>query len=184
MRLMKAQNQGATEIDSVEFSNQGGMPVSVNEVKTWIRREGGTIIEDDLITDLIESVVDEFMRMTNRSLISQTITATYTSYSRSMVLPYGPVDTVTSVKLLDGDDEEALATDKYYLQGDTLTIQELSSTGLEVIYTSTGSFPFGIRNAVFQSVLTNYNDREDNVLANVTKISNNSRKKALRYKRY
>lgn len=183
MRL-KTTSQGTNELDKVTFSSQGAMPVSVADAKLWMRREGVTA-EDNLITDLIEDVVDEFMKLTNSSLISQTITAVYSAYGREINLPYAPIATITSVKTLDEGTETTLTvTDDYYLQGDTLFMKNLQDTGLEVVYTSNGDFPNGLRNAVFQALLTNYNDREDNVLGGVTKIPNNSRKKALRYKRY
>ena len=181
---MRTLTQGTNELDKVEFTDQGAMPISVADAKLWMRREGVTA-EDTLIEDLIEDVIDEMMRITNSSLISQTITATYNKYGREINLPYSPVATITSVKTLDKGTETTLTvTDDYYLQGDTLFMRKLENTGLEVVYTSTGNFPNGLRNAVYQALLTNYNDREDNVLGGVTKIPNNSRKKALRYKRY
>lgn len=183
MKSMRTLTQGATYLDSVEFSNQGAMPVYTNNVKDWMRREG--VNEENLqISSLIDGVVDEFMELTNSSLISQTITAVYTSYGREIKLPYGPVSAITSVKTLDKGTETTLTTDDYYLQGSTLFMNSLENTGLEVVYTSAGHFPKGLRNALLQSVLTSYNDREDNVLGNVVKIPNNSRAKALRYKRY
>lgn len=180
---IRSLTQGTNELDKVTFSSQGAMPISVADAKLWMRREGVTA-EDDLIEDLIEDVIDEMMRLTNSSLISQTITAVYNSYGREINLPYAPIDTITSVKTLYEGTETTLTTDDYYLQGDALFMKDLESVGLEVVYTSTGNFPNGLRNAVFQALLTNYNDREDNVLGGVTKIPNNSRKKALRYKRY
>lgn len=180
---IRSVRQGTTELDTVTFSDQGNAPINVPEVKLWMRREGVTD-EDVQIDNLIEDVIDQMMRITNMSLVSQTITAVYNSYGREINLPYSPVDMITSVKTLDEGTETTLTTDDYFLQGDTLHMKKLENTGLEVVYTSTGNFPNGLRNAVYQSILTNYNDREDNVLGNVVKIPNNSRKKALRYKRY
>lgn len=183
MRL-RSLTQGNNELDKVEFTDQGSMPVSLDDVRLWMRREGVSD-EDVQIDGLIEDVVDEFMRITNSSLISQTITATYNSYGREINLPYSPVESITSVKTLDKGEETTLTeTDDYYLQGDTLFMRKIENTGLEVVYDSDGDFPNGLRNALFQAILTSYNDREDNVLGGVTKIPNNSRKKALRYKRY
>ena len=179
---MRTITQGRNELDRVEFSDQGDMPVTIPDVKLWMRREG--VQEDVQIDELVESVVDELMMITNSSLISQTITAVYHSYAREIPLPYGPVTAITSVKSLDRGEETTFTTDDYYLQGDTLFMRRFKNTGLEVVYTSSGYFPNGLRNALYQAVLTNYNDREDNVLGGVTKIPNNSRRKALRYKRY
>lgn len=183
MNALKSIAQGTNYLDKVTFSSQGAMPISVADAKAWLRREG-LGAEDEIIEDLIEDVIDEMMRLTNSSLIPQTITAVYSEYRREINLPYAPVSTITSVKTLDEGTETTLTASDYYLQGDTLHMKKLENTGLEVVYTSTGDFPNGLRNAVFQALLTNYNDREDNVLGGVTKIPNNSRKKALRYKRY
>lgn len=181
---MRTLNQGTNDLDKVTFSSQGEMPLSVSDVKLWMRREGVSA-EDVLVSELIEDVIDEMMRITNISLVSQTITAVYNSYGRQINLPYSPITSVTSVKTLDEGTETTLTvTDDYYLQGDTLMMKNLQDTGLEVVYTSDGYFPNGLRRAVYQAILTTYNDREDNVLGGVTKIPNNSRKRALRYKRY
>lgn len=181
---MRTVSQGTNELDRVTFSSQGDMPVSVSDAKLWMRREGVSA-ENVLIGEVIEDVIDEMMRITNRSLVSQTITAIYNQYGRQIQLPYSPVTSITSVKTLDEGTETTLTvTDDYYLQGDTLFMKNLQSTGLEVVYTSNGDFPNGLRRAVFMSILSTYNDREDNVLGGVVSIPNNSRQRALRYKRY
>lgn len=177
---MRSPNRGNSILDSVVFSDRGKMPISIADAKKWMRIEGNN--EDDVVDRLIEGVIDEFMTITNTSLVSHTITAIYTEYGKEIKLPYSPVSAITSVTLLNEGEETA--TDDYYLQGDTLFMKNLENTGLKVVYTSAGIFPNGLKDAVFQALLTNYNDREDNVLGGVTKIPNNSRKKALRYKRY
>lgn len=183
MKSMRTAPQGTAELNKVEFSNQGDTPVDVSDVKLWMRREG-VAVEIPQIKDLIDGVVDELIEITNASLISQTITATYTSFSRDIKLPYGPVNAITSVSTLYEGAETALTTDDYYLHGDTLIIKKLENKGLKVVYTSSGYFPAGLKTALLQSVLTTYNDREDNIMGGVVKIPTNSRAKALRFKRY
>lgn len=179
---MRTPTYRENELDKVTFSSQGASPVSLADAKSWMRVSGTA--DDTVITDLISDVTDELMRITNSSLISQTITAVYNKYGREINLPYSPVATITSVKTLNEGVETTLTTDDYYLQGDTLFMKKLENVGLEVVYTSAGFFPNGLRNAFKQCLLTSYNDREDNVLGNVAKVPNNSRKKALRFKRY
>jgi uncharacterized phiE125 gp8 family phage protein len=181
---MKSVNHGNNILEKITFSDKGDMPITILEAKEWLRRQGQGC-EDDIVESLIEDVIDEMEVITNSSLVSQTITAVYETYGDTISLPYSPVSAITSVKTLyKGVETTLTASTDYYLQGDTLYMLNVGYTGLEVVYTSGGYFPNGLRNAVYQAILTNYNDREDNVLGGVTKVPNNSRRKALRYKRY
>lgn len=179
---MKSPRQRSSDLQEVRFSDQGQPPISIPDAKLWMRREGAS--DDAVVDELIADVIDEMMRITNSSIISQTITATYSKYGDEISLPYGPVSAITSVKLLNHGEETVLTSDDYTLQAGTLFMKRYEGSGLEVVYTSDGYFPNGLRRAVYQSMLTTYNDREDNVLGGVVSIPNNSRKRALRFKRY
>lgn len=179
--MMKSIRQGTTTIDSVEFSARGELPISIQDANDWARIESN--IQDETVGELLEDVFDEFSRMTNRSLVSQTVTVIFSSYGREIRLPYGKVSSVTSVEYVDRDGKETASEDDYYVVGDTIYFDSLQGTQLKIVYTADG-WDKGLRNPIKQSFLTSWNDREDNVLGGVVKIPNNSRKKALRYKRY
>lgn len=180
--MLKSTPIGRNELDKVTFSSQGDSSVTLSEVKSWLKVDSNTL--DTEIYTLMDIVLDEFMRLTNMSLVAQTVTAVYSGYGSEISLPYGPINTISSVKTLYKGTKTTLTTDDYYLQGDILFMNKVVNEGLEVVYTAGNDIPDGLRGAYLQAVLTSFNDREDNAMGGVAKIPNNSRKRALRFKRY
>lgn len=182
MTKIKTASFGNTILDKVEFSDKSEIDLAFFDIKEWAKSVDA---DDNQLDGVIESVVDEYSQMINASLIDQTVTATFQSYGREVKLPYSPVKSVTTVKSLKSGVKTDIETDNYYLQGDSLFFDVLENTGLEVVYEAGyGTLPSGLKGALKQAILTAYNDREDHALGGVSSIPNNSRKRALRYKRY
>lgn len=182
MTNLKTYHFGNTILDKVEFSSKDDVDLSFLDVKDWAKSVDA---DDSVLTDVMYGVVDEYSQMLNASLVDQTVTATFQSYGKEVKLPYSPVISVTTVKSLDEGVKTDIETDNYYLQGDSLFFEVLENTGLEVVYEAGyGTLPSGLKQALKQAILTAYNDREDNALGGVSNIPSNSRKRALRYKRY
>lgn len=77
--------------------------VSLTEVKTWLKIDGTD--EDTLLTSLIASATAECEAYSGLSFITRTRTVKLTSfYGKDVILPYGPVTTLTSVAYLDEND--------------------------------------------------------------------------------
>lgn len=76
--------------------------------------------DDDLLTDCIKrayTALDGRFGWLNRSILTQTYTLYLSNFSRVMELPYGPVQSVTSIKYYDGDEVlQTLAASNYEVQ--------------------------------------------------------------------
>lgn len=88
-------------------------PVSLQEAKDHLRISGTS--EDTLITSLIESARIQVENYLNRALITQTWDVFYDEWKNEMLLPYPPVQSVTSVKYYDLDGaEQTLSASNYW----------------------------------------------------------------------
>lgn len=76
-------------------------PVSLQEAKDHLRISGTS--EDTLITSLIKSARIQVENYLNRALITQTWDVFYPCFKNELLLPYPPVQSVTSVKYNDLD---------------------------------------------------------------------------------
>lgn len=74
-------------------------PVTLQEAKDHLRISGSS--EDTLITNLIYAARVQVENYLNRALITQTWDVFYDEWKNEMLLPYPPVQSVTSVKYYD-----------------------------------------------------------------------------------
>lgn len=90
-------------------------PVSRDEAKTFLRLDGTA--EDALIDDLIQVARIAAEEQTGKALITQSWRITYDDCAPSVVhLPYGPVQSMTSVKTIAADaTETTIAATNYHL---------------------------------------------------------------------
>lgn len=188
MNNLRTISQGVTSLESVTFSNKGDAPLVLQEVKDYLRQ--GSSADDTLIDVLISDVIEDYSRIMNRSLLTQTVTALYSSYGREVKLPYGNVTALTTVKIEEKGVKTVIDSSKYYLSGNTLYFNEIyenqnpyEQPKLEVIYTANG-WESSIGGLLKQAILSSYEDRQDNVMGVASRIYENSRKRALRYKLY
>lgn len=87
-------------------------PITLVEAQTHLILTG----QDDYLNGLIKAVRTEVERYLNRSLILQTWKAYSDHWCREMVLPFGPVLGVTSLKYFDQDNtERTVSTSDYWV---------------------------------------------------------------------
>jgi uncharacterized phiE125 gp8 family phage protein len=89
--------------------------VSLDEVKAWLKIDGTA--EDTLLTSLISSATAECEAYAGLSFITRSRTVKLTSFKgRDLLLPYGPVTALTSIKYFDEDDvEQTISSGDYTL---------------------------------------------------------------------
>ena len=125
-------------------------PLTLAVVKQWLKVDGNS--DDSLITTLIEQSRDLIEAYLGRSLIEYDITLTATA-RREVELPYGPVDSITSVKDNDGNDVDY----KYY--GFTVTLDSPVDTVIN--YRTTGDLPKGLELGWLEAIAYLYEFRGD-----------------------
>lgn len=93
-------------------------PVSLQEAKDHLRV---TVSDDDMmIYTLIKAAVDQVEEYTRRKLITQTWDFFIDSFMTNIYLPYGNLQSVTSVKYYDVNDSlQTLATTIYIVDTDS-----------------------------------------------------------------
>jgi hypothetical protein len=175
MNLTQSIDQ-AMMLAKVSATDTGTAPVSSADVNTWAKTSG--VDYADLIAECIDLAEEE----NNFSIIAKTIVATFHGSGRNVArLPYGPVLTVTSVT----SDGTTVSTDNYELIGNELVFDFRYSTTIIVTYTTGfGTVPTGIELALKKMILSNYEDRQDNVLGSITHFPSHSRALFKRYKNY
>lgn len=88
-------------------------PVSLEEMKAWLKLE----IDDDdsVITSLITASRQHCENELNKSLVSQTLLATFDGFSVVLDLPFPPIESIEEVLYFDVDGEEQeLEADSYW----------------------------------------------------------------------
>jgi uncharacterized phiE125 gp8 family phage protein len=89
-------------------------PVSLTEAKLQCRVDGTD--EDALLTLYIAAARSFVENCTGRALVSQTWEQVLDDFSDAMILPKGPVQSITSIKYFDTSEvEQTLASDQYTL---------------------------------------------------------------------
>jgi uncharacterized phiE125 gp8 family phage protein len=110
-----------------DITDESGItePVTVDEVKNYIRLEGFIDVDeseatpftedDDLIEDLITSARERLEKELGISIVTKTLRATFTNLCGMIEIPYGPVISVTT---LTDEDATEIDEDDYTLIGD------------------------------------------------------------------
>lgn len=115
-------------------------PVTLDEVKTYLRIDGES--ENSLITSMIKAARESAEKYMRVSINTQKWKLSFDEVApQEVVLPYGPVNAVDSVKVFDDSETEStFSTDNYYLSAGNRSIifkQIPSGRRIEIIY-STG----------------------------------------------
>lgn len=101
-------------------------PVTLAEAKAWVNVTHD--VDNDLLTSLITAAREHVEERIGRALVTQTLTVTLDVREAAppIVLPRGPVQSVSSLKYWDdvADAFATAATSAYYLAGDRLCIAE------------------------------------------------------------
>jgi uncharacterized phiE125 gp8 family phage protein len=83
------------------------LPVSLAEMKLWLKLDADDTTEDALLNSLILAATKECEGYTGLSFITRTRTIKLTSFrGRDLILPYGPVTALTSITYTDEDGNE------------------------------------------------------------------------------
>ena len=156
----------------VERSITGTDELTLTIAKLWMKVDDTA--DDTLITSLITQAKDIIEQYVNFTLTPATITLTATA-RKQLYLPFGPVQTITSVKNYDGDAVE-YTYEGLYIDFDTqvysVTSPENAYVQTTTIYTTgTTSIPSGLMLGWKEVVLYLYENRGDVDIQNL--LSNN-----------
>jgi len=122
-------------------------PVTLNEVKEYLRIDPGVSYEDNLLTDLITAAREETEKYTGCSLIARNVTAILELVNRHE-LPYGPVKSVVN-------------EDQYKLIGKDFPRVE-GCGRIEITYSAGfDPVPKGLKEAVLAKIASMYENRGD-----------------------
>jgi hypothetical protein len=161
---------------AVNATTTGARPVSSEQVNAWAKTTG---VDYD---SLIDQCVDLAEQDNNLSIRAKTIVAKFDAKGRNVArLPYGPILSVTSV-VIDG---VTIAVSEYELIGDDVVFKFRYTDVVTITYTTGFALlPSGIDLAILKMVLSNFEDRQDNVLEGISHFPSHSRALLKRYKRY
>lgn len=151
------------------FSSEGSTePVTLAEIKEWIKVDV-TITEDDtLLTALgisARKVVEGYLCV---SLIPRTVVAIFNNSGGDIELPYGPVNTFTSLyETATTLDDTEITSDNYLLKGGVFkTLNKPCSDYLKATYTAgyanAAAVPEHFKTGIKQQVAFMYENRGDN----------------------
>lgn len=95
-------------------------PITVDELKLHLRLEGDDFDENSLLTELIKTARDRVQDITNRALLTQTWNYYLQEWPNVnyIVLPFGNLQSVSSIKHkdTDGDETTMTVTDEYIVE--------------------------------------------------------------------
>ncbi len=141
--------------------------VSLTEAKDYLRVDGSD--DDSLITDMIVAAREFAEEYLAKSLITQSWKLAFDETAPACTrLPMGPVQSVTSVKLIAEDDSETIIdTSLYGLNAakDTLVFDEVSiGHQVEIVYVTgygnnASDVPAGIRQGILRHIAHLYEHR-------------------------
>lgn len=134
--------------------------ITVAEAKAYLKVDGDD--DDQVIQQLIAGVRDITETYLQRSVVVNTVTLN--TDSQTIELPFGPVQTITSVQDDGGNDVDyewdgsVLSSDQHMVISVTAGV---SSTFAEVVYESDGTLPDGLKTAMLQVLAKFYQHRGD-----------------------
>ena len=143
-------------------------PITLSEAKTFLRVDGSA--EDTLLGDMIKAVRIAAEDATGKSLITQSWKITYADHAPCDVpLPYGPVQSVTSVKCFsEAGEETTMNAELYHVHpaGERLVLETVvSGHRIEVVYVAgfgdaATDVPMNIRQGMLIHLLHLYAQRD------------------------
>lgn len=172
---------------SLQVTDSSGAvaPITLAQVKDWGRIQHSS--EDALIQEVIDEVIDEVENKYSLPLKSKDITATWSMYSKEVILPYTPLYSITSVKSIstDGTEKTLVENEDYTLSGNILFFEyrPYYNDKLVVEYVSKwDNVPKGLVLALRKAIFTNLEDRQDTVGGmTIVEIPDSSSKKFKQY---
>jgi len=162
-------------------------PVSLDEVKQWLRISSGDTSQEQIITTLIKACTRSAELCMKRSLIAQTLTweADSEDIKSPIYLPRPGINSITSFTTYDSAGASTLVSSSNYelvealfivARNDGWTINRRRRAATIVysagIYTNRADVPDDIRLAILKMIGTHYQMRQDavpgTIVSNVT----------------
>lgn len=169
-------------------STVSGDVITLADTKSFMRVD--TADDNTLISTLIEASIDMAERYANITLRRKEYTFEYVDYGREILLPYGPHVSVDAVRTKTDGVETTLSASYYQVVGQdfkTLILDSsVASYQLEVDVTAgygASSVPDLIKLALYKSVLSHYEDRQDLFAGGVSELPNSSKQLLNIYRR-
>ena len=109
-----------TQFHEVRVNTPPVNPVlTTAEAKAFMRLAASFTTDDTAIDNLVTTATKKVEAYLNRSLITQTLEAYFSSYGAEIYPPNGPIQSVTSVTQISRDNNETVLTNDsdYYLKG-------------------------------------------------------------------
>jgi len=140
----------------------GTEPITLEEAKAWMRVDGSS--DDAIITSLITQARELVENYLNVSIVQTTLVLNATA-RKELVLPYGPVQTITSVKDEAGNDVD-YTYNEFYINFDqgTYSVTGGSSMYVDTITTydaGKAAIPAGLKLGLLEVILWLYENRGD-----------------------
>lgn len=105
------------------ITGPGAEPITLDELKMWLRIESDETVEDGLLNGMIRAARSYVEQHCGIRLISQTVEQTEQYWRKGIRLFSLPVDSITHIKYYDAADaEQTLSSSKYELDHDRRTV--------------------------------------------------------------
>lgn len=161
-------------IESISFSRSSDTAVTVQEAKDFARIDDS--FDDSIVDMLIKAAQRAFEEFTATVLYETTITVQY-SFDRSgdveFRLPYGPVDSITSVQV-DGEDIDYTQKGRWI----EITGHDEETVDIEYVakrYDTNDTVDSKITLGLQKWIATNYDDRQNTVMETINEMPNGSK---------
>ena len=181
MTLIHTPNYGRSTGLRVTVSSKAATAlISTADMKAFARVDASYTGDDTLIDTLVDEVTELAQEYTQRSFINRTLIAEWDSVrGDGIILPYGQVQSITTVETIDTTGAAtALTSDDYEFINGKIYIH--THYGLRVTYVSgygatVADVPAAIKLAVKKAVLDQYDNRENQVVGdNVDTLSSDT----------
>ena len=170
---------------SVQIDSETGSEiVSLTELKAFARIE--TSDDDSIISNIIKSAREKCEAIINRDIIAKTRTLFISNIDPSgeygnlyrrrvkIVLPYAPIDTITSVQTQDADGNlSTINYDKFGFEDKYIEVTSAHTKNIKIVYTTTGMDDPNLKLAIKQLGTTYYDNRSDFVVGKNINIPTN-----------
>ena len=157
-------------------------PVSLAEVKVHVKIDEEETVEDDLLCRMITAAREYCEKYTGRSLASKTVEYGIDNFPAEILLPYGPVASVQSIKYKDSDGTETTMTENTDYLVDTdggrivlpngktwPSFNPYAYTPIRIAYTVGVVAPEGCKQAMLLLIGHWYANRESVVIGSISK---------------
>jgi uncharacterized phiE125 gp8 family phage protein len=150
-------------MDLVVTSDSLPIPITLAQVKEHLNIDFND--QDDKLNALLASAFREVELFTECGLKTKTVRLSYTQINGTVMLPFAPIQSITSVVNFSGTN---LVIDKdYELSGEKTKISAYSADGIKVTYVcGFSTLPKDIENAVLDIIAVDFDNKvEDKRLA-------------------